>query len=760
MQLTPLQTDPFGVIGSPSRYRLNGREHRYAMNPKRLFAHQSIRNKLFISYFSGFVIALLLGSLVIYYFMRTTLRNNIESELKVSTTSILNLVQTSATISLKNYLRAIVEKNHDIVRQIYREVQLGLISEPNAKRRAASLLLSQKIGASGYIYCIDSRGVLQVHPKPALRGVNISNYPFAKEQKQRKSGYLEYDWRNPDEVEERPKVLQMVYFEPWDWIISASAYREESSQLVNVEDFRHTILSMRFGRTGYSYVMNARGDLIIHPQLEGVNIIHETDAGGRQFIREILEHRNGNIIYPWKNPDENVAREKLVIFNHIPELNWIVSSSSYLEEFYAPLETLRNLMIVGGLLSLFLFILITLKISAAITSPLKVLENKFNQGATGDFSIRMRREARDEIGQLANYFNSFMQKLEIYSTSLKKEIQERTQAEAALSASEEMFSKAFRSSPHGIAITALDDQRFINVNDSFLKMTGYQREEIIGRAAGDVGLVPEASAEPLWWRPMEDKRRLRGIALRYRTKTGEERSGSLSAEVIELWGETCVLTNIEDVTEAERLEKEVMDISEQERLNLGRELHDDLGPHMAGIEVLVKVLQRKLVRQGLDENELTDKIRSLTKEAIGKTRALARGLCPVNIDSQGMTEAIDDLSHNVEAVFGLRCDFICKCPVAFPDNTIATHLYYILHEAVYNSAKHGEADRVMIHMMREHGKYHLTVDDDGVGIDCNDHNAPQGMGLRIMGYRAKKIGARLNIGSSPQGGTRIQVRFL
>jgi PAS domain S-box-containing protein len=730
------------------------------MTLKRLFAHQSIRNKLFISYFSGFVIALLLGTLVIYYFMRTTLRSNIEKELKGSTTSILNLVRTSASTSLKNYLRGIVEKNHDIVRQIHREVQLGLVSEPEAKRRAASLLLSQKIGASGYIYCIDSQGILRVHPKPALRGVNISDYPFAQEQKQRRSGYLEYDWRNPDESEARPKALQMVYFEPWDWIISASAYREEFNQLVNVDDFRHTILSMRFGRTGYSYVMNTQGVLIIHPQLEGVNILGETDASGRRFMREILERRSGAINYPWKNPGEDYAREKLVIFNHIPELDWIVASSSYLEEFYAPLETLRNLMLVGGLLSLLLFFLITLKISAAITSPLKTLENKFNQGATGDFSIRMRHEARDEIGQLANYFNSFMQKLEAYSTSLKKEIQERTQAEAALSASEEMFSKAFRSSPHGIAITGLDDQRFINVNDSFLKMTDYRREEIIGRTLGEVGLFADADEGPLRDRELMADRRLRGAAIRYQTRTGEVRSGTLSAEVIELWGQTCVLANIEDVTEAERLEKEVMEVSEQERLNIGRDLHDDLGPHLIGIEVLVKVLQRKLKRQGLAENELTDKIRSLTKEAISKTRALARGLCPVNIDSQGLADAISELATSVETVFGVRCDFACDCPVVFSDNTIATHLYYILHEAVYNAAKHGQAGRVWIRMHNQNGKYRLTVDDDGVGIDASEQGEPQGMGLRIMGFRAKKIGARLDIGSNPESGTRIQLRFL
>ena len=115
------------------------------------------------------------------------------------------------------------------------------------------------------MYCIDSHGVLQVHPKAELRGVNISEFDFAKEQKARKQGYIEYEWKNPGEQLARNKALHMTYFKPWDWIISASSYREEFSELVNVNDFRDSILSLRFGKTGYSYVINPKGDLIIHP---------------------------------------------------------------------------------------------------------------------------------------------------------------------------------------------------------------------------------------------------------------------------------------------------------------------------------------------------------------------------------------------------------------------------------------------------------------------------------------------------------------
>ena len=106
---------------------------------------------------------------------------------------------------------------------------------------------------SGAVYqCIDSQGILRVHPKKALRGVNISQYAFAQEQKRRKECYIQFDWKNPGEAHERSKTLPMTHFAPWDWIISASSYRDKISELVNVNDFRNSILSLRFGKNGSS----------------------------------------------------------------------------------------------------------------------------------------------------------------------------------------------------------------------------------------------------------------------------------------------------------------------------------------------------------------------------------------------------------------------------------------------------------------------------------------------------------------------------
>ncbi len=75
------------------------------------------------------------------------------------------------------------------------------------------------------------------------------------------------------------------------------------------------------------------------------------------FIKELCDTKNGKIIYPWKNPGELKAREKLVVFRYIPELDWIVASSSYLEELYLPLRIITlAITTTAGVMLLFIII--------------------------------------------------------------------------------------------------------------------------------------------------------------------------------------------------------------------------------------------------------------------------------------------------------------------------------------------------------------------------------------------------------------------
>ncbi|MFH0728276.1 MAG: cache domain-containing protein [Pseudomonadota bacterium] len=454
----------------------------------RWFSNLRIRFKLLISYSLVFCLSLTLCSTILYSFVRRTIENNIESELKNSTATILNMVRTAANVSIKNHLRAVAEKNREIAEYFYQQAQQGLITDQLARETARNVFLTQTIGKTGYIYCIDSKGMVLIHPKNSLIGVDISEHAFVIKQKQEKVGYLEYDWKNPGETETRPKALYMTYFAPWDWIISASSYRSEFNELVNPEDFRQSILSLQFGETGYCFLLDTLGNLIIHPTSEG-NFHDARDSKGRMFVRDICAQKNGKIFYTWVNPGSTVPREKLVIFNDIPEFNWIVASSSYMDEFYAPLKTVRRIFVATVLISLMLVLALTFRISASITNPLRELMRRFSEGAGGDISVRMQCRSGDEMGLLAGYFNLFMERLEAYSENLKTEIAVRKRAEAAISKSEANYRELVQNA--NSIILRIDTNGTITFfNEYAQRFFGYSEAEILGGCI--IGtLVPE-----------------------------------------------------------------------------------------------------------------------------------------------------------------------------------------------------------------------------------------------------------------------------
>lgn len=713
----------------------------------------NIRTKLFVSYSCAFLFILITLSLGLFFFFRATIERNIEDELEQSTSALLNMVEIATEVSLKNYLRATAEKNLEIARYYQQRASRGELSEAEAKRRVAEIFLHQHIGQSGYIYSIDSDGILQVHPERSLVGVNISNYDFVSAQKERKNGYLAYDWQNPGEEHPRGKALYMAYFAPWDWIISVSTYRSEFAQLVKIEDFRDKILALSFGKTGYSFVMDLKGNLVIHPQLEGQNIYQEKDATGRFFIQEIIRSKKGKIIYPWKNPEDLEAREKLVIFNYIEQFQWIVASSSYLNEFYAPLHTIGRFIIGAMVTALFMLLPLTLLLSRTITAPLQELMSHLSKVPNGDFTSRITGEYSGEIGKLAGYFNTFMARLELYSDDLKKEIEVRTQAELALRQSEEMFSKAFSVSPIGIMIMSSPLGRIVSVNDSFVRASGLERGSLVGRTLLRTGIVSSIDTLVALQRELTRNKQIRERAVTFCTHNKEKRQALISADLIDLWGGTYVLVIAEDITERQQLQERILDIGETERRKIGQDIHDDLCPHLIGTEVMAKILLKRLMDEDSQAVQLAVKIRRLINEAIRKSRGMARGLCPVFLVDRGLEAAIEELAATTEEVYGLPCFFDRWGHLSFDDSNDTIHIFMIIQQAVANAVRHAEADSIAIRLTPMDGRVRIIVEDDGKGISPQDNVT--GMGLKIMRYRAERIGAELTVAPGEQEGTQV-----
>ncbi|NWH05187.1 cache domain-containing protein [Desulfobacter latus] len=441
-----------------------------------LLKNLSIHYRLLWSYSLTFLFILSLAGLVIYSVARTTIEKNIENELKNSTQTILNMVKTAINASIRNHLRAIAENNKDIITDLYNKANNGLISSQEAKKRAKQILLSQSIGKGGYIYCINREGIIQVHPKEELVGTDLSKNNFIKIQKIKKVGYLEYDWANPGEKIKRAKALYMTYFTPWDWIISVSSYRDEFQEILSTEDFKQNILSITFGKTGYSYIMDSNGLLVIHPELTGTNIYSSKDVNRRMFIKKICEQKNGKIVYPWKNPGELKAREKLVVFNYVPELDWIVASSSYLEEFYYPLTTIAYSIGVTLFIMVILMIPITWLISSMLAKPLQVMISLFETGAQSGFVRPLDVKWGGEMGEVVKNYNRFVgtlettrQQLEKSRDELEHRVAERTaQLTEALGELEALFNNS------QIGIMVLKGGRFLHkANQRLADIFGY-----------------------------------------------------------------------------------------------------------------------------------------------------------------------------------------------------------------------------------------------------------------------------------------------
>jgi PAS domain S-box-containing protein len=203
-----------------------------------------------------------------------------------------------------------------------------------------------------------------------------------------------------------------------------------------------------------------------------------------------------------------------------------------------------------------------------------------------------------------------------------------------------------------------------------------------------------------------------------------------------------------------RLEEEILEISESERQRIGQDLHDDLGQQVAGAVFLSQALATELTLHSSPAAQSASRLMETLQRALDLTRTLARGLHPVAMEVGGLSYALSELVEKTSQLFGNRCEFFCPQPVSDFDNTQATHLYRIAQESVTNAVKHGQASRIAVSLTETPLTLVLSIRDNGAGLS---HPAPkaEGMGLRIMRYRADIIGGDLTLASSPSGGTTV-----
>jgi glucose-6-phosphate-specific signal transduction histidine kinase len=206
---------------------------------------------------------------------------------------------------------------------------------------------------------------------------------------------------------------------------------------------------------------------------------------------------------------------------------------------------------------------------------------------------------------------------------------------------------------------------------------------------------------------------------------------------------------------ARALERDIVNVSEREQRRIGQDIHDGLCQVLAGIGCATAMLKEELQAKSLPEAKSAEEIEAYIQEAATEARDLARGIFPVLQDPSGLESALEELAIMTSRLHQRQVDVHFEEGITIPNPEVSMHLYRIAQEAVSNALKHADAQGVCIRVANVGGILRLTVQDDGPGVPSTVFSSSTGMGLRTMKYRAGLIGAELEIGRGPEGGTLV-----
>lgn len=211
---------------------------------------------------------------------------------------------------------------------------------------------------------------------------------------------------------------------------------------------------------------------------------------------------------------------------------------------------------------------------------------------------------------------------------------------------------------------------------------------------------------------------------------------------------------LEALEHAGELEREIVRISEEEQQRIGRDLHDGICQYLAGIKCALGIVRHDLELRGVPQHSELRNIETMLKDAVIKTRDLARGISPVMNNEAGLAAALQDLCGPSACMYPAKVCFRTGGDVNEHDPQKALHLYRIAQEALANALRHSGADTINITLDGDEQALVLSIVDNGRGIEIPTTRA-NGMGLRTMEYRARAMNAEFHVDAMPQGGTSV-----
>ena len=341
----------------------------------------------------------------------------------------------------------------------------------------------------------------------------------------------------------------------WVSVLSAPIWNEHHQMVGGVQlpldlNSYDPLIPIQYLPTGSRYGFMSEDGILMWRNVDPEGVIGQRKQS--EAARQMIVIRDGEF--------ESVGSDGVRRFFSVvpmPEARWVAFVGVPAVEVYARARERAMVAMAIALAAITLLILLVLAITRKIAEPIAALERAARSVFGGNLGAKVTPEGPREIVSVATAFNAMTDKIEASTRQLEAEIAERKLADRVLCQSRQMFSTAFESCPVAASIATMADGRFIEANGNYERDFGWTKSDMIGKTSVEIGFWPDQAARVPWVESMRRSGRLVNYEVVWKCKNGERRHVSLSSELIELDGQSCIVAYATDITVRKSAEAEL-----------------------------------------------------------------------------------------------------------------------------------------------------------------------------------------------------------
>jgi signal transduction histidine kinase/CheY-like chemotaxis protein len=316
------------------------------------------------------------------------------------------------------------------------------------KQEVIDIVNKIRYADNNYFFIVDNNSKVLSHPY--LRGKDMSNVRdimgnlivpnLIKVALNDGEGFFTYWWKkNSKDNKPYEKLTYSKNFPNWNMILGTGVYIDDIAKELHKRkeelmlQLREIVKNTKIGKTGYLYIFDGDANMLIHPNsnIDGKNFSKLKNPTKESYIFDDLveAYKNGSkyLYYKWDKPTDkgNYIYDKLSWIEYIPELNWYIVSSAYVDEIEESAEKLKDFIL---LVATIIFIISTFYSYIILKNLLKPISNLSDMAlkvTDGNYSVRSDISSKDEVGILANSINKMVDSMQDNLQNLDKKVEDK-----------------------------------------------------------------------------------------------------------------------------------------------------------------------------------------------------------------------------------------------------------------------------------------------------------------------------------------------